>query len=194
MSRRAIWALTTAGLVLVASLLLWGGCGRRPAPAAPETVEETPEGLDGQARALEVDLYFPRWDGRLIAESREIEPAEDPVQRIRSLLEALLAGPREGIAGVGSPLPSGVEVAGVYLSPGGVAFLDLQVPEGAGPPAAGSAEEIQIVYSLVNTVTLNVPEARWAVVLWNGRQRATFAGHLDTSRPLAPNPALVVPR
>jgi hypothetical protein len=48
------------------------------------------------------------------------------------------------------------------------------------------------VYSLVNSVALNVPAARRVALLWNGTQRQSFAGHLDTSRPLAPDPSLVV--
>ena len=38
---------------------------------------------------------------------------------------------------------------------------------------------------------LNVGEARAVVLLWNGRQRKSFAGHLDTARPLVANPDLV---
>ena len=40
------------------------------------------------------------------------------------------------------------------------------------------------VYSIVNTVLLNIPEISAVVLLNNGQQRPTFAGHLDTSRPL----------
>ncbi len=48
-----------------------------------------------------------------------------------------------------------------------------------------------MLYSLVNTVLLNTPEANRLVVLWNGRQPETFAGHIDTARPLAARPNLI---
>jgi len=31
------------------------------------------------------------------------------------------------------------------------------------------------------------------VLLWNGTQRVTFSGHLDTSRPLVPDRSLLAP-
>ena len=50
--------------------------------------------------------------------------------------------------------------------------------------------ELLTLYSLVNSVVENVPGARSLVVLWNGRQPRSFAGHVDTSRPLLPSPEL----
>ena len=47
------------------------------------------------------------------------------------------------------------------------------------------------VYSLVNTVLLNFEQLDRVVLLWNGRQLRTFAGHVDTMRPLAANPDLI---
>lgn len=62
------------------------------------------------------------------------------------------------------------------------------------PPASGSREELLRIYSVVETVTVNVPEVRRVVLLWNGVQRESFAGHVDTSRPLAPRDDLVAER
>ena len=56
----------------------------------------------------------------------------------------------------------------------------------ADPPAGGSTAEMQCVYSLVNSIALNVPQAPRVVLLWNGLQRPSFAGHLDTGAPLTP--------
>ncbi len=47
------------------------------------------------------------------------------------------------------------------------------------------------VYSLVNTVLLNTEGAERLVLLWNGQQPMTFAGHLNTARPLKANRDLV---
>ena len=72
-------------------------------------------------------------------------------------------------------------------------YVDLVSEDGGPPPQGGSTEERLRVYSLVNTLVLNVAEARSAVLLWNGTQPATFSGHLDLSRPLLPDPSLVTP-
>lgn len=140
---------------------------------------------------LPVDLYFPTTGGLLAAETRELAPGGQPVDKTRAVVEALLEGPRSEDGGRVRPLPEDIGLLGVYLGPDGVAFVDLGTAEPREPPAMGSREEMQIVYSLVNSVTLNVAEVRRVVLLWNGNQRPTFAGHLDTSQPLAPNTDLV---
>jgi hypothetical protein len=50
------------------------------------------------------------------------------------------------------------------------------------------------VYSLVDTVLLNVPEIEAMVLLWNGRQPQAFAGHVDTSLPLRADRDLIAAR
>jgi hypothetical protein len=40
---------------------------------------------------------------------------------------------------------------------------------------------------------MNVKEATRVVLLWNGFQRDTFAGHLDSSRPFSPDRSLLAP-
>jgi hypothetical protein len=84
-----------------------------------------------------------------------------------------------------------VILGSVQLAPDGVAYVDLRWSDHPDPPAAGSSEEIQRVYCLVNTIAFNVPEANRVAILWNGVQRLTFSGHLDTSRPLLPDRTLL---
>jgi len=198
-ARRTVGPRFRSGLVALAILAAAGfaglaGCGGgRDGVADGDTVSEEAAGLpEGEVLGLPVDLYFPTLGGRLAVESRELAPADEPAERVRAVVEAVLAGPRADNGRLVRPLPEDVELEGVYLGPGGVAYLDLRTPEPREPPAVGSKEEMQILYSLVNSVALNVAEARRVVVLWNGRQRPTFAGHLDTSAPLAPDTGLVI--
>lgn len=87
------------------------------------------------------------------------------------------------------PPPSGtVRLGPVYLLAGGTVVVDFETRE---PPAVGSREERLILFSLVNTVLLNTPQADRLVFLWNGRQPTTFAGHLDTGEALVPNRSLI---
>ena len=96
-------------------------------------------------------------------------------------------------------LPAGVRLLAVELIDG-VAYLDLTTVEvgsrteaarAAGRsalvlerPAMGLVEELLAVYSLVNSLTANDLGVDRVVLMWNGEQRPTFAGHVDTTRPL----------
>ncbi len=192
MSRRnAILAVLAAVAFAVLLALWWRGAGEADEPGlSTETAEPLvqPEQVELAAR----DLYFPGDGGRLYAEQRELPVGADLEERVTGLVEALLAGPQG--AGIRPPLPDDVSVRRVYLLEGGQAVLDLASPEGAPPPPAGSQRERLMVYSLVNTVLLNFEEIETLVLLWNGEQPLTFAGHLDTSRPLRANPDLIASR
>lgn len=175
-------------LALVLCGLLWTGCPRSEEAAAPE---ESP--TDAARSIIEdttaADVYFPTTSGFLGVERRAMDLTGEPEDQVRLLVEALLAGPTQ--TGHERPFSEGVTLAGVYVADDGTAFVDLASEEALEPPSTGSMHEMQIVYSLVNTVTLNVPGVERVALLWNGRQRETFAGHLDTSVPLAPQTELV---
>jgi spore germination protein GerM len=214
MSRRAAgWVLAIALLLVLGSLAWWwqrgsggGRAGRRSAAAG--------EAGAGPTERHAFDLYFPAGGGGLRAERRELQVSESPKDRIRKVLEALLAGPAAATAaattaatptpgasaaapgadaGLVRPFPPEVKLGSVELSADGTAFVDLRWPDHEDPPESGSTEEIQRVYCLVDSVALNVPQVNRVVLLWNGTQRITFAGHLDTSRPLLPDRTLLAP-
>jgi hypothetical protein len=230
MSRRAAgWILGSALLLVLGGLAWWwraghggGKQGRRGG------AEETAGGAPTERHAF--DLYFPASGGGLRAERRELQVSEAPKERVRKVLEALLAGPAAGapVAGTAAaaaapaspaasspaastasaatssrpsptasglvrPFPPEVRLGSVQLSPDGTAFVDLRWPDHDDPPESGSTEEIQRIYSLVDSVALNVPQVSRVVLLWNGTQRITFSGHLDTSRPLVPDRTLLAP-
>jgi hypothetical protein len=84
-----------------------------------------------------------------------------------------------------------VTLGSVQLTADGTAYLDLRWADHDDPPPGGSDAEMQEVYSLVDSVALNIPEAHRVVLLWNGTQRVSFSGHLDTSRPLLPDRNLI---
>ncbi|MFN7961769.1 MAG: GerMN domain-containing protein [Thermoanaerobaculia bacterium] len=169
-------------LALFLAVAVFAGCKAREQPprAAP---------LAGNEIDLPVTLYFPSDQGALAGEHRTLKTSSLPEEQVAAVVRALLEGP-EG-TGLSAPFPEGTSLGSCYLSPEGVAFVDLKSQDGGAIPGVGSSEEIQIVYSLVDSVAMNVNEARRVVILWNGVQPASFGGHLDTSRPLAPWRGLV---
>ena len=177
----ALAGLPALGLLLV---LLQGGCGDGSSPdvAEPGTVEA---GGAGEGRA--VLLYFPAASGRLAAESRSA-PEELEAEALREwIVRQIVAGPQ--LEGLARAVPQGTEVAGVYDAPDGKTYVDLTIP--GDSPAMGSTDELLAIYSLVNSVLLNEESADAVVLLVNGRQRQTFAGHVDTSRSLAARSDLI---
>jgi hypothetical protein len=180
------------GAVLGAAVILaawWWLAGRRddaPAPAPRTAVARA-----GPLEVTLVELYFPGAGGLLHAERRRMEAGEDPADRVRAVVREVLAGPRtEGLL---PTLPEGIGPGLVQLSGTGTAYVDLMTPEGGAPPAMGSRGELLAAYSLVDSILVNVPEARAVVLLWNGRQPETFAGHIDTTRPLTVDRELMAP-
>jgi germination protein M len=137
--------------------------------------------------SLLADLYFPAGDA-LKPERRELAVTRQPRDQVRKVVEALLAGPTA--PGLVRPYPKEVTLGSVLLGDDGVAYVDLQWANHDDPPAAGSDAEMQMVYSIVDSIALNIPQAQQVVLLWNGAQRQTFSGHLDTSQPLVPLPDL----
>ena len=186
-SRRWIALLGAVVLVAVIGLLWWLFAPRQAAPPAESPGAE--EAVVGEP--ISFTLYFPGPRGQLEAEERDLAVADAPRGRARALVLALLEGPRT--RGLFRPFPEKVGLLDVYLGADGVIYVDLGGEETADPPPSGSLEEMARVYSLVETLTYNLPEVQRVALLWNGVQRETFAGHLDTSRPLGPKDDLLSP-
>lgn len=172
---------TAVLLTLAALLAVAAGCRRgedaEPEPQGPQT--SAPEGY--------VDLYFPSETGFLGVERRPLELEGGAGEQVRTLVAAWLEGPTEpGEEGLVPAFPDGLELAEAFVTAEGVAVVDLAAPEGGEPPSTGSMLEMQRIYSLVDSVVLNVAGVRRVTILWNGRQRETLSGHVDTSVPLAP--------
>lgn len=187
MSRRAAGFVLFLAVLLLLGGLAWIWFSRHPLKSNERTSGGSLE--DKPMVGLEFDLFFPADGGLLKAERRELEVTDDPRDRIRKLVGALLAGPKA--QGRYPVFPEGVTLGSILLTPNGTAYVDLSWPGHPDPPASGSQEEAQRLWSVVNTITYNVSQAKNVVLLWEGAQRDTFAGHIDTSLPLTNNPEMV---
>ncbi len=178
--------LFVSAAVLVGLLVgaLWVRRGA-PAPGGDLPGEESVETVVVGS----VILYFPGSDGRLHPELRALDTNAGATELVRRIVASLIGGPDNDA--LFAPLPSSTEISSVVLGADGTLYLDLASSDYALPPVAGSQREIAAAYSLVNSICGNVPRIRGVVLLWNSEQRATFAGNLDTTRPLTPNRGLV---
>ena len=185
-----------AAVPLFALSALLGACGDGDvADAAAGEVELVAEGEDFFAT-----LCFPGADGQLRCEPRAIPAAAGVEETAAVIVRALIDGPGATAAGDDAPDPAGELFSALPPAVGlqaldlvdGVAYVDLTVTE-AGPaarferPAMGLREELLAVYSLVNSLAASSLGIERVVLMWNGEQRLTFAGHVDTTRPLLPD-------
>lgn len=179
MTRRIAGFIVLGALALavgVVALWLWT---RDQGPGAPvQEADEVPSG-----RPASFDLYFPGDGWSLGVEERELAVTDDPEDRARALVLALLDGPRE--SSLHRPFPEGTVLLDLYID-GDTAYVDLGIEGSEEPPASGSLAEMTRVYSVVDSLAYNLQDVERVALLWNGVQRETFAGHLDTSAPLLP--------
>lgn len=182
---RAVQA--TVGVVAAVLLVLgviWWRSGGSP-DAAPTSAADGPA---AEAMGPKRALYFPSTSGMIELEMRATPAEMAPGATKLWLAEQLVAGPES--EGLRPALPANAEVESVFAAPDGTVFVDLTIPENASI-GMGSTEELLALYSIVNTLVLGDDAAQALVLLVNGRQRDTLAGHLDTSRPLYPRPDLI---
>jgi spore germination protein GerM len=189
MSRRAASFILGFALALLVGAGIWWWLSGRP---GGQSGAGTPEAAAQVGEQVGFSLYFPSDNAELRVEPRDLKVTEAPKDRIRKIVEALLAGPKA--PGLVRPFPEEVTLGAVYLGQEGTAYVDLRWEGHPDPPPSGSTEEIQRVYSVVDSIALNVPQVRQVVLMWNGSQRETFAGHLDLSRPLVPDRSAATPR
>jgi hypothetical protein len=154
------------------------GASPRPGARAPAPAE----------KRINVKLYFENEDEpALTPEDREISYAADLARQTRTVVEELIKG---SSAGHLAPLPKETRVLGVFVTPGGTAYVDLS-KEATTADAAGSIGERLAVYAIVDSITANFPAIRRVQLLVEDRAAETLSGHLDLSRPLSPDMTLV---
>lgn len=83
------------------------------------------------------------------------------------------------------PLPREAEVREVWVSPGGIAYVDFSGAILDALPG-GSLAEIHAVYGVIATLTASFPNIHAVQFLVEGREIDTLNGHLNLSRPLLP--------
>lgn len=127
-------------------------------------------------RRSEANLYFSDKDNfYLMAETRILPHTTEPNDFGKAIVQALEKGPTGGLT---RTLPQGTRVRAFYIADGGTAVVDLTESLSENHPG-GCKTEILTVYSLVNSLVLNIPEIDSVKILIGGREVMTLAGHVD---------------
>ena len=141
-----------------------------------------------QSKKSAVHLYFADRDNYyLMSEQRVLNHSGDSVDYARSIVEALVKGPQNSLV---RTIAAGTELRAIYIVPGGVCYVDLSQAIGKDHPG-GCNSELLTIYSVVNSLILNVPEIRRVKLLIDGKEVQTLAGHIDLKFPLEANMLLI---
>jgi hypothetical protein len=125
---------------------------------------------------LQVILYSPS-EGMLRAGTAVVQRQPDTQSQAREALIALFADQRT----LSAPVLRDLKLREFYLDAAGTAYLDL-IPGPQKDERASAWEEHLAIYAMVNTVLKNFDEIKQVVLLLDGRQAQTLAGHMDLSR------------
>lgn len=150
-------------------------------PTAENENASRQEPEERESRRIQVQLFFfDPASGILVPEERMIVYRDAIHSQAKEILQALIDGPTGNLAGT---IPEGTELLDVFLRSDGTAYVDFS-PQLSDNHQGGSAGEIQTVYSIVNTLTLNLPTIKRVQILVGDHALDTLKGHIDLSHPL----------
>jgi spore germination protein GerM len=165
-------------LVISFALVVAGSVGwwlaRPDVQSQPMQEEEQPAQLPASAKRV-VHLYFADENGRyLMAEQRIIRQPADRIAMVYQLVDALIKGPHDG---GGRTLPNTTELQSAFILNDGRAVLDFSAASFEDLPG-GVGTELLAVYSIVNTLVLNIDSLRSIKIIMGGHETQTLAGHV----------------
>ena len=139
------------------------------APPAPLYNQSDPQ--------MDVKIFFPAElpDVILGAEDQMIFRSAELTNRAKQVLQKLIEGPKT--PGFFPSIPQDTKLLEVFIDEAGVAYVDFSAPLSGNHPG-GILNEQATVYSIVNSLTYNLPEIRQVKILIGGAEKETLAGHL----------------
>src|SRR5262249_22175037 len=89
-----------------------------------------------------------------------------------------------------STIPEGTQLLDVFITTDGTAYADFS-HELADNHSGRSQAEINTVYSIIDTLTLNCPQIKKVQILLGYQVGETLKGHVDLSHPLEKDLSIV---
>jgi spore germination protein GerM len=131
-----------------------------------------------------VHLYFSDKDNSFLkAETRDLFQSDKSAEFGKNIVEALIEGPRTGLM---RTIPANTALKAFYITRDGTAYVDMSDAIRDAHPG-GVKSELFTIYSMVNSLTLNIPEIDAVKILINGKEAMTLDGHIDVRFPFKAN-------
>ena len=172
-------------IVLVASLIMVfvASHRREPAGQAPTAAAySSSSAADTMRRRIHLYFSVPDHSG-LTAEARELADPGNPAELAKNIVQALIDGPRENGE---RTLPESTVVRDVFVTDDGIAYVDFSNMVAEDHPGGVEMEFISI-YSVVNSLVLNLEGISAVKLLIGGQESETLAGHMDLRFPFKAN-------
>lgn len=149
--------------------------------SSPPTTTSKPEENQANQRRINVKLYFASNNSTLLqAEDRFVLYHDNLHDQAFEVLKELVKGPSSELI---PTIPEGTLARDLFITKDGVAYADFSAALSANH-TGGSLAEMNTVFSIVDTLTLNFPEIKRVQILIEDQAVDTLNGHLDLSRPL----------
>ena len=135
-----------------------------------------------------VHLYFSdRENLFLIAEERALFHSDNPAEFGKTIIEALMEGPRKGLV---RTIPEATTLRALFVTQNGIAYVDLSETIRDAFPG-GIKSELFTIFSIVNSLILNIPEIDSVKILVGGNEAMTLTGHVELRFPFKANMLLI---
>jgi len=92
------------------------------------------------------------------------------------ILKSLIKGPQ--LVHLEATWPRGTKINSFFITDDGKAYIDLSLEPGM-MENMDTLSELLAIYSMVNSLTLNIPKIKMVKILIQGQDALTLAGHID---------------
>ena len=114
------------------------------------------------------------------AEQRRFPLSENtPIRFGKAIVRALIEGPRSDLV---RTIPEETELRALYITKTGTTYVDMTKAFRDRHPG-GSKSEMLTIYSIINSLILNISDIHSVKILIEGNEAETLAGHIDLRHP-----------
>ena len=169
-------------LIVSVSLLLMAACNEpvNQHQSGSEKVVITERSDDDRV----VHLYFADSDHSvLMAEQRSMPVGIQSENAGTRILQALLKGPKQRLE---RTIPAETRLRAFYILENRTAYVDFSNELREHHPG-GARSELLTIFSIVNSLTMNLTEVETVKILIEGQEASTLTGHMDLRFPLRAN-------
>jgi hypothetical protein len=133
--------------------------------------------------AVNVKIFFPpaSGDSLLVAEDQMIFKSSELANRAKQILQKVQEGPQSDK--LVPSLPKDTKLQDLFISEDGTAYIDFSNAISTNHPG-GVLNELATIYSVVDSLTYNLPEVKEVKILIGGVEKETLAGHCLLLLPL----------
>jgi len=157
-------------------------------PDAETKAETAPHRVAPKTTKAKIHLYFANEEcSYLTAEDRSLALPDNVVGRAKQIVNALIDGPETLLT---PTIPKQTKLLALYVTEQGIAYANFNRTISDQHPG-GSFSELLTIFSIVNTLCLNISDINAVKILIEGHEVKTLAGHVDIQMPFQPNLLMV---